>query len=313
MAIYFFRPSRHAADEITRLFAFVWPTAAALWNLRWQVGGYLQAVPNAGVKELNDRFVTGSQLVGADLRGACVDTPWDEQRARFASIILTSAFAIYESWADEIVTELGVQLSSKRLQFPDSTASNGNGLESTIATLSAVQSPTLARAYFPIYAQPGKYNLAVLPNLLLAYRYFKEVRNCEMHRGGIADAKTEAAFNAFAPVADRASLGMKGDLLIEPAADGQPVRLHLRGVVGFSDILFRIIATVDAELCRSSHAERPFRRALAAVKNAPTMYSGTDRRRLQQAASRCQKAGYPRPLDAEAVYAFLRSENLVQV
>jgi hypothetical protein len=313
MAIYFFRSSRHAADEITRLFGFVWPTAAALWNLRWQVNGYLSAVPDASVKQLNDRFVTGSQLGGADLRGSCVDTPWDEQRARFASIILTSAFAIYESWADEIITELGIQLSSKRLQFPDSATTNGNGLEATLATLTAVQSTALAKAYFPIYAQPGKYNIAILANLLLAYRYFKEVRNCEMHHGGIADAKTEAAYHALAVVSDRASLGMGGELVIDPAVDGQPVRLHLRGVVGFSDILLRIIATVDAELCRSSHAERPFRRALAAVKNAPMMYSGTDRRRLQQAASRCQKAGYPRPRDAEAVYAFLRNENLVQV
>ena len=313
MAIYFFKPSRHAADEITSLFGFVWPTAAALWNLRWQVAGYLDAVPDASVKELNDRFVTGSRLVGADLRGACVETPWDDQRARFASIILTSAFAIYESWADEIIAELGLQLKGKRFQFPDSQATGGNDLESMIASLVATPSVTLSSAYFPLYACGPKYNLAILPNLLLAYRYFKEIRNSEMHLGGIADAKAEAAYLALKPVSAKTLLGMKGELMIEPAVDGQPVRLHLRGVVGFSDILLRIIATVDAELSRTIQAERAFRRDLAAVKNAPAMYSGTDRRGLQQTSSRCVKAGYPKPLDAEAVYAFLRRESLVRV
>jgi hypothetical protein len=313
LAVYFFKPSRHAADEITGLFSFVWPTAAALWNLRWQVAGYLDAVPTASVEELNDRFVTGSKLIGADLRGACVDTDWDEQRARFASIILTSAFAIYESWADEIIADLGLHFSGKRFQFPDSQATSGNGLESFIASLTATPSITLNAAYFPLYARSAKYNPAILPNLLLAYRYFKEVRNSEMHRGGIANAKAEAAYLAFKPVSDRVSLGMKGELMIEPVISERPVRLHLRGVVGFSDILFRIIATVDAELCRTIRAELPFRRDLAAVKNEPAMYSGTERRRHQQTGSRCVKAGYPRPLDPASIYAFLRSENLIRI
>jgi hypothetical protein len=33
----FFRSSRAAYQQVAELFDFVWPTAAALWNLRWQV------------------------------------------------------------------------------------------------------------------------------------------------------------------------------------------------------------------------------------------------------------------------------------
>jgi hypothetical protein len=46
MAHYFFPSTESATDQITELFGFVWPTAAALWNLRWQVKGFLQEVDN---------------------------------------------------------------------------------------------------------------------------------------------------------------------------------------------------------------------------------------------------------------------------
>ena len=46
MVCFAFSETDEAADEITRLFEFVWPTATALWNLRWQVGGFLAIVPN---------------------------------------------------------------------------------------------------------------------------------------------------------------------------------------------------------------------------------------------------------------------------
>jgi hypothetical protein len=45
MAYYFFPATRFAASQITDLFDFVWPTAAALWNLRWQVAGFLKEAP----------------------------------------------------------------------------------------------------------------------------------------------------------------------------------------------------------------------------------------------------------------------------
>lgn len=37
---------------------------------------------------------------------------------------------------------------------------------------------------------------------------------------------------------------------------GNPIKLHLRGVVGFSDIVMRIVSTLDAELSRSIKAEK---------------------------------------------------------
>jgi len=313
MAKFFFPASLSAAAGITDLFAFVWPTAAALWNLRWQVNGYLQVRPNASPQELNDRFVAGSELHGTDLHRASVQTTWDDQKSRFASIILMNAFAIYETWADEMVKVMQVSFTGKRLQYSNSTGRQGNGIESAIAIMTADRSPTLEASYYPVFSSLEKYSGSLLPNLMLAYRYFKEIRNVEMHSGGVASQAAQDAYTAFVPYSDQRGLGLKGELAFEPVIAGSPVCLHLRGVVGFCDILLRIIATVDAELCRSRKAESVLRHYLAASEYRQMMLSGDPKKRRGQVVTRCTRAGLPRPKDPEAIYQFLRAQRLIHV
>jgi hypothetical protein len=89
-----FQETDEAASEITRLFDFVWPTAVALWNLRWQVDGFLNAVPNASYADVASRFVVGSGIHGADIRAMSRNSNWEEQKARFAEFVLTNVFAV---------------------------------------------------------------------------------------------------------------------------------------------------------------------------------------------------------------------------
>ena len=154
--------------------------------------------------------------------------------------------------------------------------------------------------------------MVVITNMMLAYRYFKEIRNCEMHQGGVADDKAQRAYEAFLPLSDKKSLGMRGNLIFEPVIIGMPVKLHLRGVIGFCDILLRIIATVDAELCRSSFAEAPFKAWMTATKH-PKVLSGNVHRRNIQVGDRCHAAGLPTPRDADATYEFLRTHRIIHV
>ena len=79
MPKYFFTATASAHAQITGLFNFVWPTAAAMWNLRWQVNGYLQVVPDATVEQLRARFTEGADINGANFRRACVEHTWDQQ------------------------------------------------------------------------------------------------------------------------------------------------------------------------------------------------------------------------------------------
>lgn len=280
-----FPASRQAINQVTSLFEFVWPTAAALWNLRWQVQGFIAEVPQASVDQLKQRFLFGSKIDNVDLKRTVTDYSWDDQTAIFGSFVLTNAFAIYEQWADEILHSLGERMGSgKKLQFPDRPGKPGVG--ATIATLCSSKSAVLKAAYYPIFAGNKKYSLTHLGNLMLCYRYFKELRNAQVHSGGIANQAAVDAYSAFQPVSGKAQLGRKGELAFDPVVLGQQVSLSLRGVVGFTDVLIKIMVTIDAELCRSSKAEPLFEKSLRsssrrAMLSAP---SGNGTRRSRPGA-----------------------------
>lgn len=307
MAPYFFPATRAAASQITELFDFVWPTAAALWNLRWQVGGFLNEVPAATPAQLNDRFVFGSGIHGTNLRKACVKTTWEEQKHHLSAILLTNAFAIYEHWTDEILISLAMtDGKGERLQRKDSPGGK-IGLQTTVQNLCLPESSTLKTAYYPIYSSSPKHSWSKIANLMACYRFFKELRNAQVHNGGVASKRATDAYAAFAPVSGKAALGMKGDLIHAPVVEGEKVALHLRGLVGFCDILLRIIVTLDAELCRSERAEAVFEAAFKPLQKRTL--SSNPKRRHMQIVNLCRAAGFPKTSDTELVRKFLISRG----
>jgi hypothetical protein len=310
MAFYFFPPTRVATSQITEIFDFVWPTAAALWNLRWQVGGFLKEIPDATPKQLHDRFVFGSTIHGTDLKKACVETKWDEQKHHMSGILLTNAFAVYEHWADEILKCVGVPGGKgKRLQFNDRPGKPG--ISETLRQLCTTESATIKTAFYPIYTSSPKYSLPLMENLVSCYRFFKELRNAQMHNGGLATQEAVDAYNVFAPVSDKASLGMKGALVFDPISEGQKITLHLRGVVGFCDVLFRLMVTVDAELCRCLPAEHILDKALR--KNKSRTLSSKPARRDLQLLNHINAARLPKPADMDAVRHFMLSKRIITI
>jgi len=312
MAHYFFPPTESATDQVTELFNFAWPTAAALWNLRWQVKGFLQeADVQPTPTQLNDRFVFGSGIHGTNLKKACVDTTWDVQKHHLAGIILTNAFAVYEHWADEILMCIGMPADKgKLLQFDDGPTSL-KGLRGIIHIACADESTVLKTAFYPLYASSPKYSWPLIANLVTCYRFFKELRNAQIHNGGIADERVADAYRAFAPVATKAALGMKGALVHDPIAEGDKIKLHIRGVVGLCDIIFRMMVTVDAELCRCRKAEDIL---AARFKKARlrAIVSGRPQRRRAQINDFCRSAGLPKSGDTELVRQFLISKRLIK-
>jgi len=119
------------------------------------------------------------------------------------------------------------------------------------------------------------------------------------------------ASQAFTSIYSRQALGVKGALQFDPLVEGEPVKLHIRGVVGFCDVLLRMMRSIDAELCRSKHAEDVFCSMLRAAKPNQTTLSTEVTRRNAQIIRRCSTAGLPRPADIDAVYGFMRSKRIV--
>ncbi len=252
----FFDSSKLFAAQITELLDFVWPTATAMWNLRWQVNGYLEARDESiTVEELFSKFGSDNKIVRANLFRACVYSTWDEQQEQFARFLLINAFAYFESWVDEVLSNLGMpnkQTIGKQLQKPSNHPEKG--VLDALQALKSSESQVLKNAFYPVFTQNDKYSFQELNNLLVCYRYFKESRNAIIHRGGRADLILESASRRFESLS-AIDIKAKEKPVYYPFSIGDTVKLNIRGVVGFLDIMLKIVTTLDAEMLCSSLAE----------------------------------------------------------
>lgn len=305
----FFQSSRSAEQQIGEMFNFVWPTAAALWNLRWQVRGFVQETPDASEEMLKNRFLAGSGIRGADLRSAYASRSWSDQQEQFASIVLINALAIYEAWSLDISREVGLPREAGSLFHR-----HGTGDLAMSVRLTAMATPLsgpLEAAYRAQLLRDKKYSLVKLDAMAAAYRYFKEIRNCIIHNGWTATNRAENAYSDFFPISGKSHLGMRGELEHHPIKTGHRVSLGLRGVVGFCDVLLRMIATFDVEFARTEGAERYLIEGLRRVPGQPSMLGAAVNRRDQQVRKRCLVAGFPAPEFVQPIYDLLRESRVI--
>lgn len=249
----FFPTSSAVADRLTETFDFVWATATAQWNLRWQVDGFLRANPSASDEDLKSRFALGSGIRGANLRRSCIESSWASQQEMFARVLLIEFCALYEAWIDGTLDALRQNSThAKNLQFP-STA--GRGVSAALSALQSIVSPELEHCIYPVLLTNRKNSVGKLENLLSCYRYFKECRNAIIHHGGEATQKTVDAYASFSSETP-ASLGVAEVPQHVPVRSlGDPVSLSLRGVVGFGEVVLKLVTTLDAELSKTNGAE----------------------------------------------------------
>jgi hypothetical protein len=179
----FFASSQAFHVQLTGLYDLINPTAAAMWNLRWQVKGYVDERPDADKRELHGRFVAGSGIGSANLRRHCVERTWEDQIGELALLGLFGAIGLYEGWIAAL--EVGTDEQRKRLQFPSRGVAGraALGVVDTISALQANPSPLLERAYGPNLRASRRYIPNRIDDMLLCYRCFKEIRNVSAHAG----------------------------------------------------------------------------------------------------------------------------------
>ncbi|WP_306534697.1 hypothetical protein [Geobacter sp.] len=300
---------------MTSLFDFLWPTATAMWNLRWQVDGYLRIRPQATVHELSNRFVIGSGIHGANLKRACVDLSWEQQQEQFAKFLLINIFALHESYLKRVLEDLGRYSKDleNQLQFPTATDASGNkkGIWGAIDSITATESTMLVNGLYSQLSGHSRNSKPILDNLMKCYRYFKECRNSITHNGSFADRKTADAYAEFSTIATTTDLGVTEVPLHTPVTVGAPVSLSLRGVVGFCDIILKIIVTLDAELSRSKLAEEVFK-AYWLEKHQRRYTLKTDlSKKKNQIKQLIARLNLPTPPATDEFETFLRVNQLV--
>ncbi|MFN7715969.1 MAG: hypothetical protein ACK5QS_10880 [Pseudanabaenaceae cyanobacterium] len=305
----FFSSSSQIASRITDLYDFVWPTAAAIWNLRYQVDKFILDNPSIDDETLLSNFVAGSGIHGINLRRACIKSTWDEQQEQLAKFLLIEICALYEAWLDYVFGELGINNNLKdSFQFP----TNGNkGISNALTSLQISVSPELSASIYPTLVRNSKYSLFHIENLLKCYRYFKECRNSLIHHGGMANIKAVEAYAAFQPLTT-INLGVTEIPDHTPIIQkGDPILLKLRGVVGLSDIVIRLIVTFDAEFSKVNNAETVLRdRWMEAYGRGLALPFDTIRKE-KKIARLIKNLGLPKPISPDKLEPFLKRYGLV--
>ncbi len=305
--------SKQAALRLTNLFDFVWPTAAAMWNLRWQVQGYVANSVNPTDEDLYGRFVKGSGIRGANLKRSCLETTWEDQQQEFARFLLVEICAIYETWCEGALSELGLNGKySKSMQYP-TTFSGGNptrGVGCFLLVALAKQSPVTSTCIYPALISSSRHDFPRIEELLVCYRYFKELRNSMVHSGGTSSQEFIDAETEFLQLTG-AQMGLRERPEHETQILGGGVKINLRGVVGFGEVALKLICTLDAELSKSQSAEELFAARWRATNSVGITIATKRSARVERIKRMTRKIDLPTPVSISVLDAWLCTNRFV--
>ena len=287
----FFEATQKALDRLTDIYDLVWPIDVSLRYMRNKVTEFsLQATDKLLPEDYANEFDPDQKTHGVNYERAFVYSGRNEaerqlnerkleaaQQEKLAWMLLSNTIPVYEQWWKDLEKEVGFPgMKEETMEFPtDPTNPNKKGIKQLILDLTSSESVVFKDVFYDLYSTKRNHcsDLDELNRSMYLFRLFKEIRNCYMHSGGVVSNVlchpvthqpwiTVAYNNYVQHVVNQSTvtnaLGIE-ELPLFPVGFNPVLNsvLHitLRGVVGFSNVLRRIMLTVDSELIRSSMTE----------------------------------------------------------
>lgn len=299
MADLFFRASEDALDNITAAFDISHPLRASFRYTR-KVLNELNPDPNNVNSELCNETINDDGYVhGVNYKRAFFDTSFEDQEEKLAWFLLNNLFAIHEGWVERVYSEIFDGTGYSRYTFSKNLeCENISSKFSSYFTPPSKESQILCTSFYPVYEAKASLDFSKIDNYMLCYRYFKEARNCYMHRNFIASQNLIDSYTAFQAVSATTDLDIEEALVTIAPLLGQPVKLSMRGVIGFSQIIKRIIVISDAKLLRNKAAEKEILLRKPNNWNCSTLSSRQERVKAQL-TQYWNKAGLLKPTYTE--------------
>ncbi len=304
----FLDATRHTVAEIERLFDFFHPVTLGLRRLQLQVSDRIEAVPKASAQELGAWAATGTGLQRYGALAQFADRPWADVDRAVGELLLVSLVAAYEGWTvaamDELVPALGDGARGKLAIAMQHSAPRRDGdVLSAVADLNVTESDALVRDSVPLARKHPKYSGGHLGELLVVFRWFKETRNAVMHLGGRPTRWAPGAHQRYRTLP---ALPFR----VPPIPSTMPVTLSVtrHDAVGFSDIVQRMLVTLDTELMRSHHAEALLVRRWSTAHRKVEMTPRTEDR---QTWKRLRALGFCAPQRPRHLVEILRDRLLI--
>jgi hypothetical protein len=262
MTRWMFDASANFFKELTRINDFTQVCAASVWTMRWQVKGFFAEAgyyetPPARPKEsdLDARFLAGSGLRSANFRSLVDGQTWPEQSSILTEMLLLTIVSLFEGWTEAIGIEIGLSKQNREaLQWPSHAKyprynRAGNPVPGVGEVLQAERSRSsvvMSTCFYPTCKSNRHYRLAQIDELMICYRYWKEIRNALAHTGGMTTSRVLTEESNLASITPTA-IGMSHVPRAQIQGLNQSISMDLRTVNGFGEALYNIVATVDGK------------------------------------------------------------------
>lgn len=305
----FFFQSRLFEAQMTELFDDLWPTVTAIKNLRWQVNGYYHEMNVKQNTKLSARFVDSEDITNRpNLYRTCIEQSWEQQVYSISRNLLTNIFALYEGWIETILPQLSDNdISAKSFQFPILAGT-------TLTSMQQHENTALVNALYNAYVAKNKGSkLSHLDDYLKIYRYFKECRNCIIHSGGRTNQKLINAYNDVSGLT-AIDLDVAEVPEMEPVtAEDEIVKMSLRGVVGFSQIIIKLVEVLDMEFIKADKAIDCFVRQIKEFTPYPIYPSPDEAKAKKTIDTIMRRSGFLIPHHSEAFYQLLKGNGILRI
>lgn len=320
MANSMFEATYAACQEITKTFDMAWALDAGLWNLRRDAQKYYDEHLDATEEEVKDNLVQGLTIHGLNPKRIAIELSWEYEEQYIAQLLLINATAIFDTWVDAFVEAtisrnvLQKTINPKKpcktpytLGDKIKTDFKAGFFDTYVKQLNIEQKSTLSGSFEFTAERQDKY----IENLRLTYKYFKSCRNCCAHGDVNFTAATEQNYNAIKAFT-KIDCGLKEFPKIEPTVQGNPLKLYLRGVVGFYDILIRIINHFDLLAADYVAVEKELLKRWSQISNVKLSTNSEKRNRSIRNYIISVNMCPPYSNKTNDVFLFLKGMNIVK-
>lgn len=302
----FFEETTAAIKELNSIIDNFASALIAIRNLRCEVRGVLAECPEFTEEMFHARYHFDEKIRWKNYKTIFDIQPFSAQEEAFTWYLLYSTCAVFEGWLAKMKEARLITLPMvKDLQFPVVAASKMN------TYISADTSQMMTNVFYPAYKANRKYSYQNITALLYCYRIFKEMRNALVHNGKVA---TQQCVNAFADYQNQCTpvtLGAKETPVVNHVSLDAPIVPSFRGVIGFTDIVIRILISYDCELIRTRGAEQYFLDKYKSMPESRNLPSANKVKANRQFLSKIRKCGFSIGSRVSDLQTFLISQGFI--
>jgi len=250
----FFDETKIAYDRITELYDLIHPIIISFANFKKEIVELINNCPDITEDEIKKRYrLPNVRSTETGYVKIFLDEKVETFESKVSWLLLTNTFSIYEGWLETLIngpfSRLSNQDSVKNLQFPRS-------IKSEITRLKENESGIMTRCFLPTLMNNTHYTNTDIKDLMKCYRFFKELRNSNVHGDGKVTQTVIDKYNDFIVIKD--NIIIESTFLVPAPVLGEKYDLLLDDVIAFSNVILDLIVVLDAELTCSNVAEQIF-------------------------------------------------------